>query len=271
MTGPDSRVFTFHEGEIPYLSADLLDRTGLVRTAVSLRRDRNGEPVTLYWREGDDLAAVERGTRRFLAQMDTDPEHLVMPHQEHTNTVRRVGAEDLGACLDRSAIPATDGLITNARGAVLAVYTADCLPLFFLDPVNRAAGLAHSGRRGTMSGIGPVTAAAMKREFGTEAGDLLCCIGPCICGSCYEVGDEILQQAIDAWGAERADRVMARRGGRWHLDLRQAALLTLLDAGLKRQNIAVTDLCTKCRRDILYSLRGDGRIENQIASVLRLL
>lgn len=269
---PDnSRIFTLHQDRIPYLSVDLLEDTGLVRTAVSLRDDGNGAPVRLYWREGDNLPQAEEATRIFTAQLGSDLGHIVMPHQEHTVNVRAVTEADWGASVDRSAFPATDGLITDVPGTVLMVYTADCLPLFFLDPVNRAIGLSHSGRRGTAGGIGPATVRAMQEAYGSRPEDILCGIGPSICGDCYEVGGEIRREMTELWGEGRADEVMALRNGSWFMDLHRAAELTLLEAGLKREHIAVTDVCTRCSRDRLYSLRGDGRIVNQIASALRLL
>ncbi|MBR6951411.1 MAG: peptidoglycan editing factor PgeF [Oscillospiraceae bacterium] len=266
-----SRIFTPRQGKIPYLSIDLLERTGQVRTAVSLRQDADGAPVRLYWREGDDLEQVERATRIFTSQLGSDPGHIVMPHQEHTVNVRAVTEEDWGRSVDRSAFPATDGLITDIPDTVLMVYTADCLPLFFLDPVKKAIGLAHSGRKGTMGGIGPATVRAMEVAYGSRPEDILCAVGPSICGECYEVGDEIREQTERLWGGARADEVMTRVEGKWRLDLHRAAELTLLEAGLKREHVAVTDVCTRCCRDRLYSLRGDGRIVNQIASALRLL
>ena len=267
----NSRVFTLRQGQIPYLSVDLLEKTGMVRTAVSLRRDGDGAPVRLYWREGDDLERVEEETRTFTAQLGSDLGHIVMPHQEHTVNVRAVTENDWGACVDRSAFPATDGLITNVPDTVLLVYTADCIPLFFLDPEKRAIGLSHSGRRGTMYGIGPSTVKAMETAYGCRPEDVLCGIGPSICGSCYEVGDEIREEMTETWGTPFADEVMTRTGGRWHLDLHRAVEMTLLEAGLRPEHISVTDICTRCCRDRLYSLRGDGRIENQITSALRLM
>ena len=155
---------------------------------------------------------------------------------------------------------------------LLVLLTLGCsLPLFFLDPVKRAAGLSHSGRRGTVGGIGPATVKAMEEAYGSRPEDILCVIGPSICGSCYEVGDEIYEEMTETWGTARTDEVMAQIGGRWHLDLHRAAEMTLLKAGLKPEHIAVTDVCTRCSCDSLYSLRGDGRIVNQIASALRLL
>ena len=267
----NSRAFTLHPGAIPYLSVDLLEKTGLVRTAVSLRRDSDGEPVRLYWREGDDLEQVRKATRTFTAQLGSDICHIVMPHQEHTANVRAVTERDWGASVDRSAFPATDGLITNVPDTVLLVYTADCLPLFFLEPVKKAVGLSHSGRRGTVEGIGPATVRAMQNAYGSRPEDILCGIGPSICGECYEVGDEIREELAETWGTARADEVMVRTGGRWFMDLHRAAELTLLQSGLRPEHISVTDICTRCSCDRLYSLRGDGRIINQIASALRLL
>ena len=182
--------------------------------------------------------------------------------------VRAVGEKELGACLDRSAIPATDGLVTNVPGAALLVYTADCVPLFFLDPVHKAIGLSHSGRKGTLAKIGRVTIETMAREYGSRPQDILCAVGPSICADCYEVGDEIEPEVRSAFGGETACRIMRRKDGKWHLDLWEANRLLLLDAGILPQHLTVTNVCTKCNVSALYSYRGDGRIINQIASIL---
>jgi len=266
----EQEIFTLHDTVMPYLSVNLLEDTGLVRSGISLRQRADGSPVKVYWREGEKLEDIEAANDVFLPQFGTDRAHIVMPHQEHTAAVRPVTEADLGACLDRSAIPATDGLVTNVPGAALLIYTADCGPLFFLDPVKRAIGLSHSGRKGTLQAIGRVTVETMVREYGSRPEDILCAIGPCICGSCYEVGDEILPEVLEAFGEERAAKVMARQGDRYHLNLWEANRLLLLDAGLRPEHIAVTNICTRCNVHALYSYRGDGRIVNQIAHLLML-
>lgn len=263
-------IFTRHDTAMPYLSFDLLENTGLVRTGISLRRDALGELVKVYWREGESLREIEAANDRYLPQFGTDRSRIVMPHQEHTSVVRAVGEAELGACLDRSEIPATDGLITNVPGATLLVYTADCVPLFFLDPVQKAIGLVHSGRKGTLMKIGRITVEAMAREYGSRPEDILCGIGPSICGDCYEIGDELIPEVEAAFGEAAREGILFRRGGKAHLNLWEANHRLLLEAGLKPEHIAVTNICTKCNVHALYSYRGDGKIVNQIASLLTL-
>ena len=90
-----------------------------------------------------------------------------------------------------------DGMITDIPGITLVTFFADCVPLYFLDPVHKAIGLSHSGWRGTVKRMGQVTVDAMKEAFGTRPEDIIACIGPSICGDCYEVGEEVADEFAD--------------------------------------------------------------------------
>lgn len=90
-----------------------------------------------------------------------------------------------------------DGLITNEPNVVLATFYADCVPLYFVDPVHRAIGLSHSGWRGTVNRMGKETLIAMNREFGTEAHDVIAAIGPSICQDCYEISQDVAEHFVD--------------------------------------------------------------------------
>lgn len=113
--------------------------------------------------------------------METDVSKFVFTDQTHTTNVRRVTAEDAGKGIVKERdYTDIDGLITNEPGLVLSTFYADCVPLYFVDPVHRAIGMSHSGWKGTVGKMGEATITAMKREFGTEAKDLVCAIGPSI-------------------------------------------------------------------------------------------
>ncbi|MCQ2452145.1 MAG: peptidoglycan editing factor PgeF, partial [Oscillospiraceae bacterium] len=208
--------------------------------------------------------------RRLGNALGFQPDNLVLSRQTHSDIVHVVTEQDRGAGLFTPHLDDCDGLITNVPGATLLVYTADCVPLFFLDPVQKAIGLVHSGRKGTLMKIGRVTVEAMAREYGSRPEDILCGIGPSICGDCYEIGDELLPEVEAAFGEAAREGILFRRGGKAHLNLWEANRRLLLEAGLKPEHIAVTNVCTKCNVHALYSYRGDGKIVNQIASLLTL-
>ena len=107
----------------------------------------------------------------------------------------KVTAQNKGSGIIRARdFQDVDGMITDVPGVVLATFYADCVPLYFVDPVNRAIGLSHSGWRGTVGKIGRETVEAMGREYGTRAQDLTVAIGPSICRQCYEVSEDVIRQ-----------------------------------------------------------------------------
>ncbi len=152
-----------------------------------------------------------------------------------------------------------DGLITDVRGLVLVTHFADCVPLFFVDTVHRAIGLAHSGWKGTAADMGGCMVKAMREAYGTRPEDLCTAVGPSICGDCYEVGEDVAQRFKRFQGVLRA----GRKPGKYQLDLWEANRQNLLAAGVRREKIAVTDICTCCNSAYLFSHRASqGRRGN---------
>ena len=137
---------------VPYLVFPSLENTGLVRHAFSTRLGgcSTGDLATmnLSSTRGDDPENVKENFQRFGAAVGFDPKDLVLSLQTHTTNVRLVTEEDRGKGFTRPRdYKDVDGLITNVPGLVLATFYADCVPLYFVDPVHRAIGLSHSGWR----------------------------------------------------------------------------------------------------------------------------
>ena len=148
--------------------------------------------MNLSFTRGDEEEAVFENYRRIAEAMGFLPEDIVCSDQTNTTNVRRVGREDRGKGIVKARdYTDVDGLITNAPGIVLATFYADCVPLFFVDPKNRAIGLSHSGWRGTVGKIGKVTVEAMKREFGSNPEEIYTAVGPSICQDCYEISLDV--------------------------------------------------------------------------------
>lgn len=212
--------------------------------------------LNLSFSRGDAPQAVEENFRRVAEAFGVTPAQIVCSMQTHTTNVRRVGRDDAGAGVV-SPLPWSDvdGLITDEPGILLATFYADCVPLYFVDPVHRAIGLSHSGWRGTAARMGTLTVRAMKDAFGTRPEELLCAIGPSICQDCYEVGGDVAEQFSD--GFSQADGALLRVGGdgAFHLNLWEANRQVLLSAGVRGDRIQTTDICTCCNPDNLFSHR----------------
>lgn len=213
--------------------------------------------LNLSFTRGDNQEDVETNFRRLAEAMGVKYENFVFSDQTHTTNVRRVTVEDAGNGLIREkSFLDVDGMITNEPGLILSTFYADCVPLYFVDPVHRAIGLCHSGWRGTVGRIGRVTIEAMKREFDSRPEDLLCAIGPSICQDCYEISEDVAIPFEQEFSAHASEILYKKENGKYHLDLWRANELVLVEAGVKKENIATTNICTCCNSEILFSHRA---------------
>lgn len=168
--------------------------------------------MNLSFTRGDNENAVKENYRRLGAAVGFAPEDVVSSDQTHTTNVRLVGAEDRGNGITRPrTFHDTDGMITNVPGVVLATYYADCVPLYFVDPVHHAIGLSHSGWRGTVGKIGKVTIEKMHQEFGSDPAELLTAIGPSICQDCYEVSEDVILEFQNAFNEKYWNRLFYKK------------------------------------------------------------
>lgn len=248
-------------GDFPMLVYPLLEQTGMVKHCFTTRQggvsDGIFESLNLSFTRGDSRAAVEENFRRVAKALGTEYENFVFTDQTHTTNVKRVGREDAGKGLTRErGYTDVDGLITNEPGIVLSTFYADCVPLYFVDPVHHAIGLSHSGWRGTVGRMGKVTLEAMKKEFDTNPADVICAIGPSICQSCYEVSEDVAVEFKREFCGQEEEILMDKGNGKYQLDLWKANELILLEAGVKPEHLAVTNICTCCNDKLLFSHRA---------------
>jgi len=204
-------------------------------------------------------------------EIGIDASAIVSGRQVHGNRVEVVDHSDAGrgAALIEEAIPATDAIVTQAIGLPLLVYTADCVPIIAYDPLRHALGLAHVGWRGTVSNVAGALVEGMQNAFESNPADLLVGIGPSIGPCCYEVGDEV----IDAWmdlGLTGCDQAVIPRGDRSHLDLWHANRIALEAAGVRRDHIEHSGICTCCASDRYFSRRAANGHRGLFATIAAL-
>ncbi len=169
---------------------------------------------------------------------------------EQTHSTRAVSITAGTGLFYPERIPA-DALTTTEPRLRLTIHTADCVPVFLASADGRAVGLFHCGWRGTAEKFLEKAVRIFETEYRVGTDMLLAVIGPCIEAGCYPVGPEV---------AERFGRDVKQPApdGRWFLDLRAENLRQLSAAGLSRENIQVTSLCTRCRQDLFHSYRREG-------------
>ena len=211
----------------------------------------------------DDAERVRENRRRLVEQATGDGAvPLVGIRQIHSGEVV-VLRGDLPLW---SEAPSADGILSDGSGVLVAVQTADCIPVLVADPEHRAVGAFHAGWRGTVAGIVEKGIAAMQAAYGSRPEQLLAAIGPGIGGCCYAVGEELLRAFVArSAGAESCFR---RAGGEMFLDLTEANRRQLLEAGVDAARIAEVGGCTRCQPERFFSYRGQQGRTGRMMSVI---
>ena len=161
-----------------------------------------------------------------------------------------------------------DGLATDIPGIALVTFYADCVPLYFVDPVHRAIGLAHSGWRGTVAGMGACMVRYMQEHFNSRPEELVAAIGPSICVDCYEVSEEVAEQFREGFPEDVLQP--GKAPGKYQLDLWKANQSILLRAGIPPEHMAVTNVCTCHNPEYLFSHRASHGQRGNLAAFLML-
>lgn len=265
-------------GEVEYLTFPLLEQTGLVRHLFSTRIGGVSEGIyssmNLSYTRGDRKEAVDENFRRIAGVLGCKVEDIVCSDQTHTTNLRVVGREDGGKGI---VIPKdykdVDGLLTDEPGMVLATFYADCVPLYFVDTKNRAVALAHSGWRGTVARMGRCVIEKMQEFYGTKAEDVVAAIGPSICQDCYEVSEDVAEAFLAEFHkpGQRQEILISKGNGKYQLDLWRANEIILTEAGVPREQIQVTDLCTCHNSEYLFSHRASQGKRGNLGAFIGLL
>jgi YfiH family protein len=218
----------------------------------------------------DDPANILENYKRIAESIGFDVESVVVSHQVHKTNIRVIDEKDCGKGLfvprDYEEI---DGLITNKPSITLVTKYADCVPLYFVDPVNRVIGLSHSGWRGTVNKIGKITVEEMQKNFGCNPTDIIAVIGPSICCDCYEVGDEVADAMKAAFPKEWDNNILTHKSnGKYLCNLWAACRYGLLEAGLSPEHIHISGVCTSCNSDLLFSHRRTQGKRGSLAAFL---
>jgi len=265
-------------GKLPWLVHAFSTRLG------GVSRVYGGHALNLGFTQHDSRAAVERNRRFFLEELGATNGRknwpLVSLRQIHSDLIHRV---------DR--VPeqplAGDGMVTDTPGLVLAVLTADCLPIILADRKRRAVGVFHAGWRGTVKRIVEKGVGEMRKHFGSDPRNLVAAIGPGVQDCCYEVGEEVRTRFEGQFSyANRLFRevkesdpvrekypllfLTARAPGhgelpvKLFLDLVDANRRQLLDAGVPARNIDAEAPCTVCHPELLFSFRAEKGVTGRL-------
>jgi YfiH family protein len=241
--------------------------------------------LNLGFTDWDERARVAENRAAFTAAISAREMSLIALRQFHSDVIHSVAAtppEESNTNAPSADAPKADALMTRLPGLLLGVQTADCVPILLVDTRQHAVAAIHAGWRGTLARIAVKTLGRMRMEFGTRARDVVAALGPAIGRCCYEVGPEVAQAfatqfpAAADWFDGPFEQLAHGEEPLWlpwltmmppghvpppprvQLDLRASNRWQLIDAGVPAARIDVSDLCTACRTDLLFSYRREG-------------
>nr|MBQ8244401.1 peptidoglycan editing factor PgeF [Oscillospiraceae bacterium] len=257
-------IVTKQNGTLEYLTAEGISVPHCFTTRYGGVSTGTQESLNLAFGRGDTMENVEQNLRILGAALGFDPEKMVMTRQTHSDIVRVVTEGDCAGLCHRD-YPECDALVTNTLGVTLMVFTADCTPLLFHDPVTGAVGAAHAGWRGTAQAIGARVVEAMVKNFGCEAKNIRAAIGPNI-GKCHFETDADVPEAMLAAFGEEVSAYIEKRGEKYFLDLKAINALSLRRMGVA--HIEISGACTMCQPQRFWSHRVTGGARGSQGAVI---
>ncbi len=226
--------------------------------------------MNLGFHRGDDPDRVRENFDRFCGAVEVAREGLVCSAQVHGDEVRVCTRADRGRGIDCPAEYEADALVTDVPGLVLAVFTADCLPILLHDPVRQVVAAVHAGWRGTALGVVERTVERMSVLYGSHPEDLLAAIGPGIGPCCFVTHEDVPNAMTEALGAAALGFIESAEGGKFRVDLRGLNTMRLERAGLLPGKIAAAPQCTCCESGRFWSHRATGGERGSMAALISL-
>ncbi|TBL78167.1 peptidoglycan editing factor PgeF [Paenibacillus thalictri] len=252
----------------PYVSAGFTTRIG------GVSQGPYGS-LNCGYHVSDSPADVALNRERLAQALGISTKDATYAEQVHGCEIAVVTAADggKGVYSREDALQAKDGFITCEAGIFLHGLFADCVPLYFIDPVHQAVGLAHAGWKGSVLQIARQTITAMQREYGSNPAEIHAAIGPSIGICCYEVDEKVIgrvqetmRELSDSSPVEAAHVYRDKGGGKYMLDLQQLNRQIMIKAGILPTHIELSTLCTSCHTEWFYSHRKEGGTTGRMAA-----
>lgn len=205
---------------------------------------------------------------RFVKSKGLNPDNLIILKQIHGSNVVVVDKSQIGLAKTNTQVADADAMVTNDPSLVLAVFTADCLPIYFFDNTTGAFGVAHAGRKGTVAGIANNTVKSLQNQFTCNPENIKIAFGACIHKCHYEQQLPQDKDKIDEF-SKLFTRAVEQRNGKYYFDLIGANISQLTDAGIQPNNInQSTSECTADYPDKYWSFHKAQKLEGVMMSII---
>ena len=249
------------KNDVPFLTYKALEKIPFINHAFSTRLGgvSTGEftSMNLAFNRGDEYENVIQNYKIFCNAAGFDFNTLVASAQDHHTFVRKVTSDNCGTGITRPIdIRSVDALVTNERNVTLVTYYADCTPIFFVDTEKRVIALAHAGWRGTVGKICEKVINVMSDDYSCNKNDIICCIGPAIGKCCYEIDQSCYEEFAKVDCIDICSVMTCKGNGKYMADLPETNRQIIISAGVPEKNIIISDICTKCSSELLWSHRA---------------
>lgn len=262
-----------------YYTFNSFEKAGFIKHAFSTREGGVSEGIyssmNLSFYTEDKKENIISNYEIFCKSLGINPQNLVLSAQTHSDNVMAAGEDDRGnGIFSKNKWDGVDGLITDTPDVFLVTLYADCIPLFFADPVKKTVGVAHAGWKGTRSGIAGNTVIKMKEEFGCNPEDIIAGIGPGIERDCFEMGEKEADEFLKMPEKLTRGMIVKRKtsgekfGYKYYIDLPGINKNIILSEGVKDENIELSGICTLCNNATLFSHRGGKGKRGGMAAII---
>lgn len=237
------------------------------RHAITIKKSAIPYNNSMALHTGEDKTTIIRNRKHIAKELQWHENMcFIVANQTHSDHIRIVKAkEHRGWETTENAVENCDALITDRRGIVLTMLTADCVPILLIDKKQNIIAAVHAGWKGTKEGILSKTVKKMCETFNCEAEDIIAGIGPSIGRCCYEV-DSNVSDCFDT-----SESIYVSKNGKYMLDLPMVNKKQLLKAGLLESNIEMSTICTSCENEKFFSYRKEKGCSGRFMSMIALV
>ena len=244
---------------LQYLQAAVFHKCGFLTHAFCTRLGgasrKDYASLNMSFRQGDAEDKVLQNWGRLAEVFDIPIEQFFVVNQVHGDGIFVIKPQ--GSYFPSRADLDYDAIVTTRKGLAICIKTADCVPVFIVDQVQRVIAAVHAGWRGSAAEISAKVIRLLQNRYGSRPQDILAAIGPAIGICCYEV-DSAVAKSFARQKNNEAFLFPAASGNKWMLDLAEANRRQIIDCGIPEKNIELSGYCTSCRQDLFFSHRGSG-------------
>jgi len=246
---------------LQYLQADVFQGCDFLTHAFCTRQGgasrKDYASLNMSFREGDEEDKVLQNWGRLAEVFDIPIEQFLVVNQVHGDGIFVIKPQ--GSYFSSRAQLDYDAIVTNRPGLAICIKTADCVPVFIVDKVQKIIAIVHAGWRGSAAGISTKVIELLRAQYLSNPRDILAAIGPSIGKCCYEV-DSVVAKSFAGKKNHEAFLFPTVSGNKWMLDLAEANRCQIIDCGIPEKNIELSGDCTSCRQDLFFSHRAAGGV-----------